>query len=232
MRVGTNPQPKPSTMVSPDEPLALLGPTKRFVSRAGQKLDGALDDFGLDVSGVRAIDVGASTGGFTDCLLQRGAAHVTAMDVGYGQIHWKLRSDDRVDVIERTNVRTASPEELGAPYDLIVADLSFISLATVSTQLVALGKDDADWVLLIKPQFEAGKDAVGRGGIVKDIAARADAAESAIVALERAGIGCQGLTVSSITGTTGNIEFVGWFRRESRAVSTHQVAEIARGHPT
>lgn len=218
-------------MVAPDEPVHLTGQTKRWVSRAGAKLDGALDAFGIDVSGVRAIDVGASTGGFTDCLLQRGVSEVTAMDVGYGQLHWQIRSDDRVHVIERANVRTVPAQDLGAPYDLIVADLSFISLATVAKQLAALGAEDATWVLLIKPQFEAGKAAVNKGGIVRDPASRAAAIESALAALNAVGIGCQTLGVSSITGTTGNVEFVAEFRRKPRTVDSAKVAATARETP-
>lgn len=218
-------------MVSPDDPVSLTGPTRQWVSRAGEKLDGALTAFGIDVTGLRAIDVGASTGGFTDCLLQRGASTVTAMDVGYGQLHWRIRSDERVTVIERTNVRTAEPGDLGAPFDLVVADLSFISLASLATQLAALGGDAAIWVLLIKPQFEAGRDAVGKGGIVRDPAARATAIESAIVALDSAGIGCQSLTVSSITGTTGNVEYVAEFRRLPRTVGPDEIEAMAREAP-
>ncbi len=166
--VGSVPDPKPSTLVAPDDPIGLTGEPDRFVGRGGHKLDHALHEFGLDVAGRRAIDVGASTGGFTDCLLQRGAASVVAVDVGYGQLDHRLRTDPRVAVVERTNVRDAGPAALGAPFDIVVADLSFISLHLVAEQLAALGGDATDWVLLVKPQFEVGKDLVGKGGVVRD----------------------------------------------------------------
>ena len=133
--------------------------------------------FGLDVAGVRAIDVGASTGGFTDCLLQRGAASVVAVDVGYGQLAWSLRTDPRVTVFERTNIRAADPAELGAPFDLVVIDVSFISLRTVLPHLVALLGDEGQIVALVKPQFEAGKGRVGKRGVVKDPAVHVEVLE-------------------------------------------------------
>ena len=156
VRVGTNTEPKAATLVAADEPLHIESLPEPFVSRAGRKLAAALDAFPVAVGGIRAIDVGASTGGFTDCLLANGARHVTAVDVGHGQMHWRIRNDERVEVIERTNIRTSTPAQFGDPFDLVVADLSFISLRTVAGVLLGLGSDDADWILLIKPQFEAG----------------------------------------------------------------------------
>ena len=150
-------------MVSPDEPVHIVATADPFVSRAGRKLEAALDAFDADVQDLRAIDVGASTGGFTDCLLQRGAASVTAVDVGHGQMHWRIRGDARVEVVERTNIRTVDRSSLGEPFDIIVSDLSFISLRTVRTQLAALG-EEAIWILLIKPQFEAGPRPCGKEG--------------------------------------------------------------------
>lgn len=203
-----NPAPKPSTLVAPEDPLSVEGPRARFVSRAGAKLDGAIDTFGVPTDGRTAIDVGASTGGFTDCLLQRGAAEVVALDVGYGQLHHRIRSNPRVVVVERTNIRHADPDALGAPFDVVVADLSFISLALVAPQIRALGTDGTDWVLLVKPQFEAGKGGVGRGGIVRDPNVQVQAIEQAISALNRTGVGVIGLVASPITGTQGNREFL------------------------
>ena len=203
---------KSATLVGPDASIRLVAAGPRFVSRAGAKLDHALRRFDIDVTGRRAIDVGASTGGFTDCLLQAGAASVCAVDVGYGQLHWSLRSDPRVDVVERTNIRLADPAELGAPFDVVVADLSFISLSTVAGQLVALGGEDADWVVLVKPQFEVGKDDVGAGGIVRDPALWSQAVSTVNGALGDLGLRVHGLDVSPVVGTKGNREFVVWYR--------------------
>lgn len=212
VRVGTNAEPKASTLVAADEPLHLESSPEPFVSRAGRKLEAGFDAFGVDPKGRQMIDVGASTGGFTDCALQRGAAHVVAVDVGYGQMHWEVRSDDRVTVVERTNIRTADPAALGAPFDLVVADLSFISLAMISQQLTALGSDHSDWLLLIKPQFEAGKGGVGKGGIVRDPGVRLAAIASVAEAFAENDLALNGLIVSPITGTTGNVEYVAWFK--------------------
>ena len=226
VRVRGNPAPKPSTLVAPEDPVSLDTAPARFVSRAGAKLDGALEAFEISVAGRRAIDVGASTGGFSDCLLQRGVADVVAVDVGYGQMHNRIRTDDRVEVIERTNIRHADPEALGAPFDLIVADLSFISLALVAPQLAALGSSTSDWVLLVKPQFEVGKDLVGKGGIVRDPESHVVAIEQAATALAASGIGVVGLVVSSITGMEGNREFLIHGRIAERAVDGVTVRAI------
>lgn len=218
--------PKPSTLVAADEPVHLVGEADRFVGRGGIKLDHAIERFGIHVDGRRAIDVGASTGGFTDCLLQRGAAHVVAVDVGYGQLHHRLRTDIRVVVVERTNIRHADPAELGAPFDLVVADLSFISIRLVSTVLGALGSDEADWVLLVKPQFEVGKDLVGSGGIVHDPAVHREAIELAMQGLEGAGLGVRGLTASPITGAEGNREFLVHARRGRSSLDASTVRQV------
>lgn len=182
----------------------------RFVSRGGDKLAGALEVFGMDVRGLRAIDVGASTGGFTDCLLQSGAASVVALDVGYGQLAWSLRTDPRVTTVERTNVRHAKPDELGAPFDLVVADVSFISLRTVLPHLTALLAPEGELVALVKPQFEAGKARVGKRGVVKDPAVHQAVLEEVIGVLREHGLALRGLTFSPIKGPEGNIEF--WAR--------------------
>lgn len=226
VRVRGNPAPKPSTMVAPEDPVSIDGPPARFVSRAGAKLDGAIDAFSVPVNGRTAIDVGASTGGFTDCLLQRGAAHVVAVDVGYGQLHHRIRTDPRVVVVERTNIRHAEPVRLGAPFDLVVADLSFISLALIAPQIRALGAESSDWILLVKPQFEAGKELVGRGGIIRDPEVQALAVEQAAAALDKTGVGVVGLIPSSITGMEGNREFLIHGRVTARCVDAGTVRTV------
>jgi 23S rRNA (cytidine1920-2'-O)/16S rRNA (cytidine1409-2'-O)-methyltransferase len=201
----------------------------RFVSRAGRKLEAALDAFATDVGDLRAIDVGASTGGFTDCLLQRGVASVTAVDVGYGQMHWRIRADTRVDVVERTNIRTVDRSSFGEPFDVIVSDLSFISLRTVRRQLAALGGEEAIWILLIKPQFEAGPDRVGKKGIVRNPEVRRDVIHEVLAAYDDMGLGCHGIIESPITGTTGNVEYVAIFRRGSGTVTLDTIDSMFDG---
>ena len=226
VRVRGNPSPKSSTLVAPEDPLSVDAPPARFVSRAGAKLEGAIEAFEIPVDGRRAIDVGASTGGFTDCLLQRGVAEVVAVDVGYGQMHNRIRTDERVKVVERTNIRHADAGTLGSPFDLVVADLSFISLALVSPQLASLGSAASDWILLVKPQFEVGKELVGKGGIVRDPDAHVLAVEQAAGALATSGIGVVGLVVSPITGTEGNREFLVHGRIAERTVDGGTVRGI------
>lgn len=187
----------------------LVAPPEPFVSRAGRKLASALDEMSFDVAGMRAVDVGASTGGFTDCLLQRGAASVVAVDVGYGQLHHRLRSDDRVTVVERTNIRHADPGALGAPFDLVVGDLSFISLRLVIRPLAAVCKPGAPMVLLVKPQFEAGRSEVNRGrGVITDTAIHDRVRTEIAEALTAAGCEILDWTTSPITGADGNREFL------------------------
>ncbi len=207
---------KGARLVAPGEPITLLGPPARFVGRGGEKLDAALTAFALDVSDRRALDAGASTGGFTDCLLQRGARRVYAVDVGHGQLHPRLRADDRVIVLERVNVRTVTPGVLQradptfAPCTLITADLSFISLVTVVPALTGpIGDERADLVLLVKPLFEAGRVVVARGkGVVRDPEVWRRALEDVTSALRRAGTGIMGAMVSPLTGPAGNVEFL------------------------
>lgn len=199
------------------------------MSRAGRKLDAALQAFNIDVKGARAIDVGASTGGFTDCLLQRGTLSVCALDVGHGQLHWRIRSDDRVTVVERTNIRTADPVSFGSPFEIIVSDLSFISLRTVRRQLADLGTQDSTWILLIKPQFEAGRSRVGRGGIVRDPAVRRDVLAEVLASFDEIGLGCVGLIESPITGTTGNVEYVACFRHGRGTVTSDTIESTLSG---
>ncbi len=179
------------------------------MSRGGGKLEHALDTFGIDVDGRHALDAGVSTGGFTDCLLQRGAAHVLAVDVGYGQVHERIRTHERVDVRERTNIRDVTLEQMPDPLpDLVVADLSFISLALVLPTLHALTAGAADGVLLVKPQFEAGRDDVGRGGVVRDPAVWTRVLREVGAAAAALGWPCVGVTASTLPGPAGNIEFL------------------------
>lgn len=210
------PAAKAATAVSVDANLTVTGTGERsWVSRGAHKLIGALDAFGVAVDGRRCLDAGASTGGFTEVLLDRGAREVVAADVGYGQLAWSLRSDPRVTVMERTNVRALTAEAIGGPVDLVVADLSFISLATVLPALVSCASPHADIVPMVKPQFEVGKDRVGAGGVVTDPGTRADAVLS--VAHRAAELDWQpvDVTFSPLPGPSGNVEFFLRLRRET-----------------
>jgi 23S rRNA (cytidine1920-2'-O)/16S rRNA (cytidine1409-2'-O)-methyltransferase len=210
-------------MVDAAEPVELLGPPPRFVGRGGEKLDAALDHFGIDVTGARALDAGASTGGFTDCLLQRGAASVVAVDVGYGQLHERLRADARVRNLERTNIRTLEPADLGDAFEIVVADLSFISLRTVLGALVGLAGPGADLVLLVKPQFEAGREEAARGrGVIREPAVWGRVLQEVRAASLSRGAAMMELMPSPITGAEGNVEFLAHCRAgagEASAVS-------------
>ena len=200
---------KPARQVALGDALVIDGPPPRFVGRGATKLDVALDVFDLDVRGRRALDVGASTGGFTDCLLQRGAAHVVALDVGHGQLHERLRADPRVTNLERHNVRHVSAEQIGGVVDLVVGDLSFISLQLVIPVLTTLCQPGSPMVLLVKPQFEAGRQEVDRGrGIITDPAIHDRVRVEIDDALVAAGCTVLGWTDSSITGADGNREFL------------------------
>jgi 23S rRNA (cytidine1920-2'-O)/16S rRNA (cytidine1409-2'-O)-methyltransferase len=202
------PATKVTTLVGGDEPLALTGPARRFVSRGGEKLEAGLDAFRVDPAGRDCLDAGASTGGFTDCLLRRGARHVVAVDVGHGQLAWQLRTDPRVTVLERTNVRDLRSRDLPFVPSLVVADLSFISLRLVLATLVDLVEAAADLVLLVKPQFEAGRELVGSGGVVRDPAVWREAIAAVAEAATQAGAGVLGIVASPITGPAGNVEFL------------------------
>lgn len=198
--------------VAPDAEIVVRG-RKQFVSRGGHKLQGALDAFGQDVQGLNCIDVGSSTGGFTDCLLQAGAAHVACVDVNYGQLAWKIRTDERVSVFERTNIKLADPGELGAPFDLIVCDVSFIGLAVLAPAFARLSRPAADgasasvFLGLVKPQFESRHDETDHG-IVRDEAVRARTVEEVRCALEREGFEVTGTIESPIKGAEGNVEYL------------------------
>lgn len=187
-----------------------------YVSRGGHKLAGALAVFGpqgLRVQGRRVLDAGASTGGFTDVLLRAGAREVLAVDVGYGQLAWKLRQDERVIVHDRTNIRAIDPELLGGPVDLVVGDLSFISLRLVLDALLGVTDPAGDLALMVKPQFEVGKDRVGKGGVVRDPELRAEAVLAVVQAAEQRGWGTRAVSVSPLPGPSGNVEFFVWLRR-------------------
>jgi len=200
---------KPSRLVDPGQAVALAGPPPRYVSRGGRKLEAALARFGIDPAGLATVDVGSSTGGFTDCLLQHGAASVVAVDVGRGQLHERLREDPRVVVHERTNVRHVDNAALGGPFDLLVADLSFISLRTVMADLIGLVGDGAPMVLLVKPQFEAGKAEVNRGsGVVRDPAVWASVLQAVDGSVRDHGAAIMEGMPSPITGADGNVEFL------------------------
>jgi 23S rRNA (cytidine1920-2'-O)/16S rRNA (cytidine1409-2'-O)-methyltransferase len=200
---------KPARLVAPGEPIELIGPGPRFVSRGGEKLDAALDHFGIDVTGLRALDAGSSTGGFTDCLIQRGAAHVVALDVGRNQLHERLRADTRVTVRERTNLRGLSGDDLGGRFDVVVADLSFISLRTVAGPLLSLARPGAHEVLLVKPQFEAGKEEADRGrGVITDPRVWHRVLTEVDDALRGLGTAIMEAMVSPLRGSSGNVEFL------------------------
>lgn len=201
---------KAARLVASHEPIELLGLPQRFVGRGGEKLDAALTAFAIDVAGANAIDVGASTGGFTDCLLQRGARAVVALDVGHGQLHMRLRRDPRVRCVERTNVRTADVVSLGGPFDVVVADVSFISLETVAPAVAgSLAAPDADVVVLVKPQFEVGRAEASRGrGVIRDPELWRAALERACSALAGQAAAMMGVMVSPLHGADGNVEFL------------------------
>ena len=205
--VGGRPTSKPSTLVRQDEALRLAGPPRRYVSRGGDKLDAALERFGVGVAGRDALDAGASTGGFSDCLLQRGAARVVAVDVGYGQLAWELRRDSRVTLQERTNVRDLVPADLPFIPQVVVADLSFISLRLVLPSLAEVAMEGADLVLLVKPQFEAGPNDVGAHGVVRDPEVWRRALEGVVAACEASEAMPDQAMASPLPGPAGNVEF-------------------------
>lgn len=227
--VGGAPADKPARLVAPDEPIVVLGPPPRFVGRGGEKLDAALEAFDITVEGRRAVDLGASTGGFTDALLQRGAASVAAVDVGYGQLHERLRSDPRVEVLERTNARDLEPRQMGDDVTLLVADLSFISLRTVAAAMVGVVAPGADLVLLVKPQFEAGRQEAARGrGVITDPSIWRRVLEEVAAALVALGPAIMGIMASPITGADGNVEFL-VHARVQPAKPTDTVADLIAG---
>jgi 23S rRNA (cytidine1920-2'-O)/16S rRNA (cytidine1409-2'-O)-methyltransferase len=211
--VDDRPVTKPGADVADDASVRLRTPPSPYASRGGDKLAGALDAFGLDVRELLALDVGASTGGFTDCLLRRGARAVIAVDVGYGQLAWRLRQDPRVTVIARTNARRLVPAQLPAPADVATVDVSFISLAKVLPAVAACVRPGGSIVALVKPQFEVGRSRVGKGGVVRDEAARADAVAAVRTAAESLGLAVRGEAESVLPGPKGNREVFLWLVR-------------------
>lgn len=221
---------KPGTAVAITAALVVADDGERgWVSRGAHKLLGALDAFGIAVAGRRCLDAGASTGGFTEVLLDRGAAEVVAVDVGYGQLAWSLRSDPRVRVVERTNARDLTAEAIGGPVDVVVADLSFISLATVLPALAGCAAPDADIVPMVKPQFEVGKGQVGSGGVVHDPGLRADAVLSVARRADELGWRTVDATASPLPGPSGNVEYFLWLRAQTdRPLSGDGLVEAVR----
>ncbi len=231
---------KPSTGVTTDVALLVAADPaipggEEYVSRGAHKLAGALAAFepqGLEVAGRRCLDAGASTGGFTDVLLRHGAREVLAVDVGYGQLAWRLRQDERVVVHDRTNVRGLEPETVGEAVDLVVGDLSFISLTLVLDALISVVSEGGDLVLMVKPQFEVGRARVGKGGVVRDPAVRADAVETVAGAAAERGWGARAVAVSPLPGPSGNVEFFLWLRHGPSAVGTDEIRAAVSAVPS
>lgn len=228
---------KPGTRVDEDATLQIESRRIKYVSRGGLKLEAAIEDFQVDFRGKVVLDVGASTGGYTDCALQNGASRVFALDVGYGQLDWSLRNDPRVKVVERTNIRYYSPEKLGELVDIVTMDVSFISTTLIFPVLYILLKEDGELISLIKPQFEAGKDKVGKKGVVKDPQVHKEVLVRCIAAAGQAGFFCAGISYSPIKGPQGNIEYflylskvpqtgeIGFEKLEEVIMSAHSILE-------
>ncbi len=206
-------------------------PDEDYVSRGAHKLIGALDAFGMDVSGKVVLDAGASTGGFTDVLLRRNAEHIYCVDVGYGQLAWKIANDPRVKVMDRFNVRNLTESDLGAQVDLIVADLSFISLETVLPALVSVLKPTGDALLMVKPQFEVGKDLLGPGGVVRENSLRIDAVNKIANKAFELGLGMAGVVASPLPGPSGNVEYFLWLNRSASAPQLTAIEKAVQEGP-
>lgn len=226
------PATKPATQVDAETSITIQGDRDDFVSRGGHKLSGALDAFpDVTVEGKRCLDAGASTGGFTDVLLRRGAAEVVAVDVGYGQLAWELRQDPRVHILDRTNIRHLTGEMVGAPIDLVVADLSFISLTLVLPALAAVCKPEADYVLMVKPQFEVGREKLGAGGVVRDPALRKSAVLDVAESAYDVGLGTLGVAASPLPGPAGNVEYFLWLRRGAPEINEQSLDQAIEKGP-
>jgi 23S rRNA (cytidine1920-2'-O)/16S rRNA (cytidine1409-2'-O)-methyltransferase len=225
---------KPATQVGRDTPITVTESGEPgYVSRGGRKLAGALEAFGpqgLIVAGQTCLDAGASTGGFTDVLLRAGAAHVVAADVGYGQLAWSLQTDPRVTVLDRVNVRTL--DHVTPAPSLVVADLSFISLTLVLPALAACAAPDADFVLLVKPQFEVGKGRVGAGGVVRNTSDRSAAVQKVTAAAGQLGLGVRGVTASPLPGPAGNVEYFVWLHRGAPPLDEGQLQRAIEEGPS
>jgi 23S rRNA (cytidine1920-2'-O)/16S rRNA (cytidine1409-2'-O)-methyltransferase len=217
--VGGMPASKSATQVDAQTSITLKDEHAEFVSRGGHKLAGALDKFSqLLVSGKTALDAGASTGGFTDVLLKRGVSKVVAVDVGYGQLAWELQKDERVKILDRVNVRNLTPAQVGDEIDLVVADLSFISLKLVLPALISVAKEGADFLIMVKPQFEVGKEKLGAGGVVRDVHLRKEAVLEVANAAFALTLGTLGVVASPLPGPSGNVEYFLWLRKGAPAL--------------
>jgi 23S rRNA (cytidine1920-2'-O)/16S rRNA (cytidine1409-2'-O)-methyltransferase len=217
--VGGMPASKSATQVDAQTSITLKDDHAEFVSRGGHKLAGALDKFPeLLVSGKTALDAGASTGGFTDVLLKRGVSKVVAVDVGYGQLAWELQKDERVKILDRVNVRNLTPAQVGDEIDLVVADLSFISLKLVLPALISVAKEGADFLIMVKPQFEVGKEKLGAGGVVRDVHLRKEAVLEVANAAFALTLGTLGVVASPLPGPSGNVEYFLWLRKGAPAL--------------
>ena len=219
---------KPGISYEETVQLEVRGDVCPYVSRGGWKLEKALRDFGVKPEGYVCSDSGASTGGFTDCLLQQGAKKVFAIDVGYGQLDWRIRSDERVVVMERTNIRYVTPEDLGEPLDLSVIDVSFISLSIVLPTIKTLLKPSGQVLCLIKPQFEAGREKVGKKGVVRDPDTHKEVLDNFVALANSLGFSILGLTFSPVKGPEGNIEFLGHLSKEEMTGIVPDTADIVR----
>lgn len=241
VQVSGRPTVKAATAVEDSVGIVVAGdPGDDYVSRGAHKLAGALDAFarpdtagrGVTIHGTRCLDAGASTGGFTDVLLRRGAATVVAVDVGYGQLDWRLRSDPHVVVLDRTNVRSLTPEQISGEVDLTVADLSFISLRLVLDALTACTRDDGDLLLMVKPQFEVGKQNLGAGGVVREPALRRSAVRDVAASAHLLGWGTAGVTASPLPGPSGNVEYFVWLRRDAAGLDENDLQRAIDEGPT
>jgi 23S rRNA (cytidine1920-2'-O)/16S rRNA (cytidine1409-2'-O)-methyltransferase len=232
VKVGGQVATKPATAVDAATPVLVEDDGgEQWVSRGAHKLLGALDAFGYDPTGKRALDAGASTGGFTDVLLRRGADHVVAVDVGYGLLAWSLRTDERVTVVERVNARHLDPAQVGEPVDLVVADLSFIPLGLVLPALVACARPDADLMPMVKPQFEVGKENLPSGGVVRDPEARAGAVRRVAEQAAQLGLGVRGVVASPLPGPSGNVEYFLWLQSGAPPLDEDALARAVADGP-
>jgi 23S rRNA (cytidine1920-2'-O)/16S rRNA (cytidine1409-2'-O)-methyltransferase len=226
VRVGGEPARKPGQLVAGDAQITVdAGPD--YVSRGGIKLANALDTLGISVEGRRALDVGASTGGFTDVLLQRGASEVVALDVAYGELHWRLRQDPRVTVLERTNARNLTADDLPYRPDVVVADVSFISLTKVLPAVLRSAAPRFDCLAMIKPQFEAGRERVGKGGVVRDRETRVETLVAVADAMRADGWSVMGFAASGLPGPSGNRETFAWIAEPGRHGAVDDIAAAA-----
>ena len=210
---------RPSSVIASETVIEVFGTQRQWVSRGAEKLLAALEAFPVDLSGKRVLDVGASTGGFTEVALEAGASQVVAVDVGRGQLHERLSTDPRVVPFEKTNIRTVAVEQLGGPFPVVVVDLSFISLRVVAPQLMAMTVPGGDLVVLVKPQFEVGRSGLGHGGIVRDPVIRARAVIDTVEGLVAAGLGAQAIIRSPIEGGDGNVEYLLWLRKGEESLN-------------